>query len=150
MYEFPTDPKKISERIRRYERTLEKERQKHGFYRDGYGKRLLLGPLYLLLGNNDDTLRHYQWYQQEFPDQSAEPFQYFCWTIALYRHGDTEAAANKLIQTMLSNLYLIPYILGNKRVFMRIFRKTHSEEKYSKFKVILIRLLMLEGLNYVF
>ena len=30
------------------------------------------------------------------------------------------------------------------------FRKTASEEKYRKFKVILIRLLMLGELNYVF
>ena len=37
MYHFPTDPKKIKQRIRRYERSLRKD-PIHGL-RDGYGKR---------------------------------------------------------------------------------------------------------------
>jgi hypothetical protein len=44
---FPTDRKKIRERIRGYERALERE-LKSGYGDDGYGKRFLLGPLYML------------------------------------------------------------------------------------------------------
>ena len=40
---FPDDPKKIRARIRSYERSLRKEQEEHGFIRDGYGKRHLLG-----------------------------------------------------------------------------------------------------------
>ena len=44
---FPDNPKKIRARIRSYERSLRKEREEHGFINEGYGKRYLLGPLYM-------------------------------------------------------------------------------------------------------
>ena len=65
MYNFPTDPKKIKQRIRRYERSLRKDNPLYG---DGYGKRFLLGPLYFMLGNVQDTLDHYTWYQKTYPN----------------------------------------------------------------------------------
>ena len=37
---FPTDPKRIRERIRRYERALKRELEE-GYGGDGYGKRFL-------------------------------------------------------------------------------------------------------------
>lgn len=43
---FPTDPKKIRDTIRRYERAF-----KGPHYDDGPGKRFLLGPIYLLMGD---------------------------------------------------------------------------------------------------
>ncbi len=51
MYQYPQEPKKIRERINRYERKLRKEYEKFGSISDGYGKRYLLGPLYLVLGD---------------------------------------------------------------------------------------------------
>lgn len=49
---LPTDSKRIRERIRRYERALKRELDAGGGG-DGYGKRYLLGPLYMLLGDVD-------------------------------------------------------------------------------------------------
>jgi hypothetical protein len=49
---FPTDPRRIRDRIRRYERALQRELDT-GYGRDGYGKRYVLGPLYMLLGDVD-------------------------------------------------------------------------------------------------
>ncbi len=43
MYQYPQEPKKIRERINRYERKLRKEYEKFGSISDGYGKRYLLG-----------------------------------------------------------------------------------------------------------
>ena len=43
---FPTDPKRIRERIRRYERALKRELEER-YGGDGYGKRYLLGTLYV-------------------------------------------------------------------------------------------------------
>lgn len=51
MYQFPQEPKKIRAQITRYERELRKEKKKFGFISDGYGKRYLLGPLYMLSGD---------------------------------------------------------------------------------------------------
>ena len=77
MYHFPTDPKKIKQRIRRYERSLRKDDSMRGL-RDGYGKRFLLGPLYLMLGNVQDTLDHYEWYQNKYPCYSSRHLGLLC------------------------------------------------------------------------
>ena len=64
---YPTDPKRIKERIRRYERTFQQE-QRRGVIDDGYGKRFLLGPLYMLLGDVPGALASFDWYERTFPD----------------------------------------------------------------------------------
>lgn len=128
MYNLPTEPRKIKERIRRYERAFVKERQEHGMISDGAGKRYLLGPLYLILNDIEGALKYYQWFETEFPDDVGEPLQYFCWALALYRKGDIEAASNKLIQTMMKNLYLIPRILGQSQERYDIWHGSNYED----------------------
>jgi len=112
MDNFPHDPRKIRARIRRYERALRREQASYGFINDGGGKRSLLGPLYLLMGDTAGALQSFTWFVRTFPDDSGDPLQSLCWTLALYRAGDLEHAATKLRQTMLSNLYLLPRLLG--------------------------------------
>jgi tetratricopeptide (TPR) repeat protein len=108
---FPTDPKRIRERIRRYERALKKElgAENGG---DGYGKRFLLGPLYMLVGDVDGALASFDWYEEAYQDDGGEPYQYLTWALALFRGGRRQEAFNKLYQTMLGNLYLVPFLLG--------------------------------------
>ncbi len=108
---FPSDPKRIRERIRRYERALKKELEA-GYGGDGYGKRYLLGPLYMLLGDVDGALDSFDWYQEAYPGDSGDPYQYLTWALALFRGGRRQEARNKLYQTMLHNLYLVPFLLG--------------------------------------
>jgi len=109
---FPTDPKKIRQRIRSYERKLAQEERELGAVDDSYGKRLLLGPLYMLAGDLDGALAHFKWYEEKFPDDSPEPFQYLTWALALHRAGRGEEAFRRLYRTVLANLYLVPYLLG--------------------------------------
>ena len=109
---FPTDPKKIRARIRSYERKLQKELDETGMIHDGYGKRYLLGALYLLMDDVEGALKHYAWYAETCPDDRGDPIHLLCWALAYYRIGHREAAARKLRQTMLSNLLLIPQLLG--------------------------------------
>lgn len=120
--------RKIRDRIRRYERKLHEEKHEHGFYRDSYGKRYLLGPSYLLIGDNEGALESFRWYEDEFPDDSGEPGHFLCWTLALYRSGDKEAAAKKLKVTMLSNLYIIPRLLGLDIVECDIWHASNEDE----------------------
>jgi tetratricopeptide (TPR) repeat protein len=108
---FPTDPKRIRERIRRYERALKKELE-NGYGGDGYGKRYLLGPLYMLIGDVDGALASYDWYEDAYPGDSGDPYQYLTWALALFRGGRRQDAFNKLYQTMLENLYLVSFLLG--------------------------------------
>ena len=108
---FPTDPKRIRERIRRYERALKRELEA-GYSGDGYGKRYLLGPLYMLIGDVDGALASFDWYEESYSDDGGEPYQYLTWALALFYGDRSQEAFNKLYQTMLENLYLVPFLLG--------------------------------------
>ena len=126
---FPQEPKKIRARIRRYERALRKEGDKFGYISDGYGKRYLLGPLYLLMGDVEGAVKSFEWFEQTFPDDVGEPVHFLCWTLALYHFGETAAASHRLLQTMLSNLYLIPHLLGREQDELDIWHSSNYEEK---------------------
>lgn len=129
MNQIPKDPKKIKERIKQYERELRNEEKRYGAIHDGAGKRYWLGPLYMLLGDVAGALKSFKWFQERFPDDTGDPFQYLCWTLALYRSGDLAAASQKLRQTMLSNLYLIPHLLGLKQGILDIWHGSNLDEK---------------------
>lgn len=103
---FPNDTKKIKTRIKSYERSLSNNPD------DGYGKRYLLGPMYLLADDLKGALKHFAWFDEEYDDDGGEPYQYLCWTLALYKSGLIDEAVKKFKQTMLQNLYLIPILLG--------------------------------------
>ena len=128
MFQFPKEPKKIRARIRRYERELRKERDKFGYIGDGYGKRYLLGPLYLLMDDVEGAVKSFEWCEQTFPDDVGEPVHFLCWSLALYRSGDRVQAAQRLRQTMLSNLYLIPHLLGRQQDELDIWHATNYEQ----------------------
>jgi hypothetical protein len=129
MSELPTDPKKIKERITRYERLLRKEFQMFGSYDDGYGKRYLIGPLYMLVGDLAGAVESFKWFEKEFPDDCGEPAHSLCWTLALYRSGDTAGAKRKLLHTMLSNLYVIPHLIGIEQKRLDIWHGANDREK---------------------
>lgn len=126
---FPQDRKKIRARIRSYERKLQQEQDQHGMISDGYGKRYLLGPLYLLMDDLEGALAHYEWFEKTCPDDSGYPMHLLCWTLALYRSGDREAATHKLRQTMLSNLYLIPHLLELEQADLDIWHGSNIAER---------------------
>jgi tetratricopeptide (TPR) repeat protein len=114
MTTFSTDPKKIQATITRYEKALQAEKRQYGEIHDGRGVRYLLGPLYLMQGDLQGALRSFAWFDQNFPDDMGDPGQYLCWTLALYQDGSTQKAVDKLLQTHLMNLYLIPRLLGEE------------------------------------
>ena len=113
MRELNQDPRKIRARLKSYERKLQKEKKEHGFYRDGAGKRYQIGPHYMLLGDNEGALDAFRWFEMEFWDDAGEPGHSLCWSLALYRSGNEVGGAKKLRQTMLSNVYIVPHLLGS-------------------------------------
>ena len=123
---FPKDPKKLKAKLRRYERSLRAEQKMHGGYiDDSGGVRYLLGPMYLLLGDNAGAVKSFNWFEATCPDDLGEPGFWLCWTLALYRAGETGAAVRKLRQAMLSNLYLIPYLLGQPQAEYDIWHSSN-------------------------
>ena len=124
----PDAQKKLKATIKRYERGLRKEQTEHGFISDGYGKRYLLGPMYMQLGDTEGALRSFEWFQQTFPDDVGEPFQYLCWSLTLFRVGRLEAAKKKLVQTMLMNLYLVPCLLSIETPRLDIWHSSNMAE----------------------
>jgi hypothetical protein len=129
MFQFPKEPKKIRERIKRYEREMRQEYERLGAIDDGNGKRYLLGPLYLVVGDLAGALASFEWFEQMFPDDMGEPFQYLCWALALYRSGNMAGASLRLRQAMLSNLYLIPHLLGMAQDRLNIWHGSNVAEK---------------------
>jgi hypothetical protein len=122
------EKKKIRARLRSYERKLRQEKERHGFYDDGAGKRYQVGPHYMLLDDLDGALAAFQWFEKEFPDDVGVPDHFLCWSLALYRAGNEIGAAKKLRQTMFSNLYLVPRLLGSPIAELDIWHCTSDAE----------------------
>jgi hypothetical protein len=66
----------------------------------------------MLMGDVDGALASFDWYEKAYPDDGGEPYQYLTWALALFRGDRRQEAFNKLYQTMLANLYLVPFLLG--------------------------------------
>jgi hypothetical protein len=128
-YDFPQDLKKVRTRIRRYERSLRQEQERFGHIGGGYGKRYLLGPLYLLMGDTDGVLQSYTWFDQTFAGDSDEPLHLLCWALVLYRVGKLNQAEAKLRQTMLSNVYLVPHLLGMEQEVIEMWHPSNLAYK---------------------
>ncbi len=128
MADSDSDKQKIRSRLRSYERKLQKEKKEYGFYRDGAGKRYQVGPHYMLLGDLDGALAAFQWFDREFDDDVGVPEHFLCWSLALHRAGNEIGAAKKLRQTMFSNLYLVPRLLGSPIAELDIWHGSSDAE----------------------
>jgi hypothetical protein len=123
-----TEEQKIRSRLRSYERKLQQEKKKYGYYHDGAGKRYQVGPHYMLLDDNDGALAAFEWFEKEFSDDVGEPGHFLCWTLALHRAGNEIGAARKLRQTMFCNLYLVPHLLGSPIAELDIWHGSSDAE----------------------
>lgn len=112
MYDFPKTEKALKKRISSYKASLLKEKREFGYVNDGAGKRYLLFSMYLVLNDSEASADYIAWYEEEFSDDVGEPIQKLCWAIILKRAGKEAGARRMLAETMLSNLYLIPKVLG--------------------------------------
>lgn len=87
---------KIRSRLRSYERKLEQEKRKFGYYHDGAAKRYQIAPHYMLPGDNDGALAAFAWFEHEFDDDVGTPDHSLRWSLALLRAGSEIGAAKKL------------------------------------------------------
>ncbi len=113
---FPDTEKKLRSRISSYKSSMNKEKKIYGSINDGAGKRYLLFWLHFVLNDLKKSEKYFEWYKPEFDDDVGEPIQKLCWAVSLYRMGRLDEAKYRLADLMLSNLYMIPYVLG-KEIF---------------------------------
>jgi hypothetical protein len=112
MFVFPDTEQKLRRKISGFKSALAREKNTHDFIRDGSGKRYLLFSMYFVLNDLDKSKEYLDWFSSEFPDDAGEPIQMFCWSLILHRMGQANEAKRKLAEAMLTNLYLIPNVLG--------------------------------------
>lgn len=112
MFNFPNTEKKLRSKISSYKSAINKEKRNHGYIDDGGEKRYLLFYLYFVLNDLKKSEDYFEWFKEEFSDDSGEPVQKLCWAISLHRMGKDDEAKYILARLMLSNLYLIPKIIG--------------------------------------
>jgi len=108
---FPETDKKIRQRISSYKSAMNKEKKTHGSIHDGSGKRYLIFWFYFVLNDLKKAADYYDWYSTHFPEDVGEPCQKICWATLLFRMGEKEEAKFQLADAMLSNLYMIPFLL---------------------------------------
>lgn len=103
---------KYKERANRARRALLNEKTKFGFISDGSGKRYRVHIDYMLSDELNSAEEFVQWFEQEFPDDSGEPaFLLFAATM-YFRLAVLAKARRYLMDAMLSNIYLLPFIVG--------------------------------------
>ncbi|MFE8073453.1 hypothetical protein QQM79_20540 [Marinobacteraceae bacterium S3BR75-40.1] len=106
------EQKKYRDRANRARRGLLKEKEKFGMISDGSGKRYQAAVYFVLSGAVDKAIDFIEWFESEFPDDVGEPAFFLYATIAYYRAGNIEKAREYLLKTMLSNIYLLPYLFS--------------------------------------
>lgn len=100
----------------------------YGYISDGTGKRYLLFWLYFALNDLDKFKEYIDWYREEFPDDIGEPAQMLCWALGLRRMGQETDAKQILAQLMLTNLYIIPQLLGESVEEYDIWHSSNYED----------------------
>ncbi|MDZ7795207.1 MAG: hypothetical protein U5P10_16415 [Spirochaetia bacterium] len=128
MFEFPDTEKKLKNRITKYKRELQKEKNLTGYINDGFGKRYLLFCFYFVIGDFKNADDYFEWYKEKFPDDMGEPIQKLCWALSLHRMGKNKEAKYRLADLMLSNLYMIPHLLCQEIERYDIWHGISTEE----------------------
>lgn len=124
---MPNNQKKIKAKISSYKSALNTEKKLHGVISDGAGKRYILFSLYFLLNDLKKSEEYFKWYEKEFKDDPGEPVQKLCWAVTLHRMGKLDPAGYRLADLMLSNLYVIPKVLGRDIKKYEIWHSSSDE-----------------------
>jgi len=73
--------------------------------------RYATAELYAEIEDFKGCLTYYRWFSKNFPDDGAFPETFLIWTKALFTQGKLKEAHRKAIETALTNIYLIPFLL---------------------------------------
>ena len=106
------EQKKYRDHANRARRELFKEKEKFGAISDGSGKRYRVCVYFVLSGAPEKAADFIEWFEQEFTDDIGEPVFLLYSALACYRVGSLEKARRYLLDAMLSNIYMLPYLFS--------------------------------------
>lgn len=120
----PKQIERVKNKIAKIKKELAADK-KHwgGYYHDGQGLRYLPPEQYLKIQDYSGALRYFNWFNKNFPDDSCYPILLLEWSITLFMTKRIKQAEHKLIETFISNTYIIDKFL-NKDI--KNFDKTES------------------------
>lgn len=147
----PSTEKKIKAKISSHKSALSREKKIYGSINDGSGKRYVLFSLYFQLNDLKKSEEYLKWYEKEFEDDSGEPVQKLCWAVSLYRMDKIDQAEYRLADLMLSNLYVIPKILGQDIKEYDIWHSSSDEfiDYFDYFPIEVLEALTQEDKNWI-
>ena len=111
---IPTEKSRFRDRATRAARELKKERSAFGHINDGAGRRYRVGVYFLLSGDLEKSAKAFDWFYDEFPDDIGEPVFNLYSALATYRCGEMSKARTRLLEAMLSNIFLLPHLIGQR------------------------------------
>ncbi len=123
---FSKTPLGLQTQIDTFRSKLDGFEREHGTIEDSSNDRYYLFYLYFLLNDSKSSAEYIKWYEKHFPTDIGEPFQLLCWTLMIHRMGLD--ADSLLARTMLSNIYLIPRLLGQPGSGSNIWHAITFEE----------------------
>lgn len=106
------EQKRYRDRANRARRGLLKEREKFGTISDGSGKRYRVCVYFVLSGAPEKAVDFMEWFEQEFSDDMGEPAFFLFAALAYHRVGLSGQARSYLLDAMISNIYMLPYLFS--------------------------------------
>ena len=88
------------------------EKRQWGGYHDGRGLRYEPPQYYIKLSDFKGAMAYFKWFQKNFPDDIGAPGFLFEWCITLFKNGKFKDAEKKVLETYMSNTYIIDKFLG--------------------------------------
>lgn len=103
---------RVKTQITEARRALSAEKRKYGWYDDSYGRRYVIGELYLKIQDFKGLARYHTWFYKEFEDDIGGPELLLAWGVGFISLGKKELAALRIAELENLNSYLLPILVG--------------------------------------
>ncbi len=127
----PSEKLHLENEIKRVQDMFETEMHQLGYIEDIEELRYLPSAVYLKLQDYQHGLEYNQWVAENFVDDCEPPDFLFEWSVFLFMNGKIKEAEVKLLETFLSNTYVIDKFFG--RPITPIDKTEYSEFEHVEF-----------------
>ena len=125
-----TKEDRIRNKISKIKKALAADKKRWGgYYDDSRGLRYSPPELYLKLNDYKGAFRYFKWFEKNFPDDIGYPIFLFEWAITLFKNNKLLETEKKILETFISNVYLIDRFLGKELMHFEISESSGWEEE---------------------